>query len=215
MVRYFTEEEISFHNSFDDCWVSIFGNVFDLTALIAANRGELSRPLEKVAGLDISHWFDASTKEVKTHIDPERNVRMPYTPEGRFIHVPPPAAIEWDTSYENPWWKDEQYIVGKKTTKKRLVKITNMCTHADHTLYVCSEETVDDIKDRYMDYNKHSHSYTWKALLEGNFVEMDMTKTLHENGVSDETENFSKLGMDEDFYIPTIFIYFNDDLTKD
>jgi len=46
-IRYFTEQEILLHNSYDDCWVSVFGNVFDLTELIAANRGEMSRPLGK------------------------------------------------------------------------------------------------------------------------------------------------------------------------
>ena len=40
-----------------------------------------------------------------------------------------------------------------------------------------------------------------------------MQQTLEENGVVDESELFYELGMDEDFYIPTLHIYFNDDLT--
>ena len=138
---------------------------------------------------------------------------MPYVPEGRFIHIPPSDAREWDTSYEKPWWNDEQYIVGKLTEKKRLIKVMNMLSKTENTIYVCAEETVADIQTRYMEYNKHSESYTWKALLDGEFVLLDMEKTLEENGVIDETENFYKLGLDDDFYVPVLHLYFNDDLT--
>ncbi len=212
MVRYYTEEEVSFHNSHDDCWVSIFDKVFDLTALIAENRGELTRPLEKVAGMSISHWFNDQF-DVKTYMDPVKNIRLPYTPDGRFIHVPPADAREWDTSLTAPWWKDDNYVVGKLTSKKRLIKVVNMLTKMEDTLYVCQEETVADIQARYVEFNKHSESYTWKALVEGDFVILDPSKTLEDNSVPDETEEFYKLGLDDDFYIPTLHLYFNDDLT--
>ena len=39
MVKYFTADEISMHNCAADCWVSIFDNVYDLTALLEANKG--------------------------------------------------------------------------------------------------------------------------------------------------------------------------------
>ena len=212
-MPYYTEEEIAIHNSHDDCWVSVFDNVFDLTGLIAENRGDLTRPLEKAAGQNISHWFDAATGEVKTHIDPERNIRLPYCPEGRFVHIAPPDAREWDTSFAKPWWRDEQYIVGKLTQKKRLIKLLNMLTKAEDTIYTCEEETVGEIQQRYFEYNKHSQSYTWKALVAGEFRVLDMEKTLEENDVPDETENFYNLGLDDDFYVPTLHLYFDDDLT--
>jgi hypothetical protein len=212
-MPFFTEGEVAIHNSYDDCWVSVFENVFDLTELIADNRGEMTRPLEKAAGQNISHWFDSESREVKTHIDPVRNIRLPYTPEGRFVHVPPPDAREWDTSLEKPWWKDEKFIVGKLTAKKRLIKIMNMLTKTEDTVYTCQEETVAEIQNRYVEYNKHSDSYTWKALIDGEFVVLDVEKTLEENGVPDETENFYQLGLDDDFYVPTLHLYFNDDLT--
>jgi hypothetical protein len=40
-----------------------------------------------------------------------------------------------------------------------------------------------------------------------------MDKTLEENDIPDETEEFIELGLDEDSYIPAIHLYYNDDLT--
>lgn len=41
-----------------------------------------------------------------------------------------------------------------------------------------------------------------------------MTKTLEENDVTDETSEFERLGIEEDFYIPALNLYYNDDLTS-
>ena len=41
-----------------------------------------------------------------------------------------------------------------------------------------------------------------------------MTKTLQQNGISDESEAFYELNMDEDEFLPAIHLYFNDDLTE-
>lgn len=113
MVKYFTPDEVAMHNCAEDCWVSIYHNVYDITSLIGANRGVLADPLIKEAGRSISHWFHEKTGDIKTYIDPIRNISMPYTPNGRFIHVPPADPMEWSTQYELPWWKDPNYIIGK------------------------------------------------------------------------------------------------------
>lgn len=113
MTKYYTSDEVAMHNCAEDCWVSIFDNVYDITKLILANRSVLSEPLIREAGKSISHWFNEKTKDVKTFIDPVQNIEMPYTPHGRFIHVPPSDPREWSTKYELPWWKDESYIVGR------------------------------------------------------------------------------------------------------
>ncbi|CAM9793407.1 unnamed protein product [Chrysoparadoxa australica] len=42
---------------------------------------------------------------------------------------------------------------------------------------------------------------------------MDMDATLEENGVVDESLEFEKLQIEDDFFIPVLHIYFNDDLT--
>ena len=113
MVRFFTPEEVARHNCREDCWVSIYDNVFDITALILQGPGELSAPLLKAAGTSISHWFNREDGDIKTFIDPEKNIRLPYTPAGRFIDVPPPDPRVLTVNKEKPWWLDNKYIVGK------------------------------------------------------------------------------------------------------
>jgi hypothetical protein len=113
MVRYFTPEEVALHCTADDCWVSIFDKVYDLTKLLEANRGFLSLPLIEAAGTSISHWFSVKTGDVRTYMEPEKNIIMPYTPQGRFIHVPPPNPTDDFLTIDLPWWKDLQYVVGK------------------------------------------------------------------------------------------------------
>eukprot|EP01035_Chromulina_nebulosa_P020639 gene20639-26758_t len=164
-MKYYTAEEVQFHNSEDDCWISIFSNVYDITSLISKNRGFLAQPLIEYAGTNISHWFKQDKNDevsIRTYIDPKRNIEMPFTPYGRFIHVPSPDPAAIPNIIDIPWWNNKEYIVG---------------------------------------------------LIDGHIVELDMLKTLEENGIPDESEKYMKLGLEEDFYIPTIHIYFNDDLT--
>lgn len=41
-----------------------------------------------------------------------------------------------------------------------------------------------------------------------------MNKTLEENGVPDESEEFYKLSMNDEQFLPALHLYFNDDLTE-
>lgn len=75
---------------------------------------------------------------------------------------------------------------------------------------VCSEETINEIKDRYYEFNQHSDSYTWKRIGK----ELDMTKTLEENNVPNESDKFTDLGIDTEYYLPVLHLFFNDDLTE-
>ena len=62
--RYYTPSEVSRHNTHNDCWVSFFYGVYDLTKLLHDNKakqGELCLPIAKAAGNDITHWFDPLT----------------------------------------------------------------------------------------------------------------------------------------------------------
>lgn len=52
-----------------------------------------------------------------------------------------------------------------------------------------------------------------QALQGDEFVPLDMDKTLAENHVADESGEFAELGISEDFFIPVLHLYFNDDLT--
>ena len=112
MVKYYTAEEVAMHNSGDDCWVSIFNKVYDLTKLIEKNRGILAIPIIEASGTSISHWFNEKTQDVRTFIDPKRNIQMYYTPQGRFIHVPSTQPTDNSPPVEVPWWKDSQYMIG-------------------------------------------------------------------------------------------------------
>ena len=74
---------------------------------------------------------------------------------------------------------------------------------------MCSEETITEIRSRYLEYNAHAASYTWKRL--GEPLKMDAT--LEENGVADESSEFSELRIPSDYYYPALHLYFDDDLT--
>mmetsp|Transcript_20188 Transcript_20188/g.44889 ORF Transcript_20188/g.44889 Transcript_20188/m.44889 type:complete len:219 (-) Transcript_20188:1640-2296(-) len=212
MVKYFTQEELAVHNNPEDCWLSIFDKVYNLSDLIMEHRGPLSKPLVEAGGSSISHWFNEKTGDLKTYIDPVRDIEMYYTPCGRFIHVPPPDPVDKTEIIALPWWKDEQYVIGQVTKKTMKIRITNMLTHNEDIIKICHEETVAQIRNRYMEYNLNSNSYTWKALIQGEFVTLNQEKTLEENGIMDETENFVRYGMDEDFAIPNLHCYYDDDL---
>lgn len=75
---------------------------------------------------------------------------------------------------------------------------------------VCCEETLNEIMHRYLRYNSHAASYTWKH----NGVNLDMSKTLSENGIPDEDDELDQCRMDRDLFTPSICLYFNDDLTE-
>ena len=68
---------------------------------------------------------------------------------------------------------------------------------------------MEEVLERYLEYNLHGGSYTWKRL--GQKLSMD--KTLEENHIGDEAEDFCAHGLPDNFYIPAIHLYFNDDLT--
>lgn len=82
--------------------------------------------------------------------------------------------------------------------------VTVMCVQ------VCSEETLAEILQRYLRYNCHACSYTWKY----DGVSLDMSATLSENNVPDDDQQLEELRLDRDLFTPAILLYFNDDLTE-
>jgi hypothetical protein len=116
---------------------------------------------------------------VKTCIHPVTKLVVPYTPDGRFVHVPPSEPrSDWKNDFGTPWWKNEQYCIGNLTKKTRNVRVVNTLTHQEHVVEVCSEETIEEIQSRYEEFNHEIEDYVWKRL--GN--ELDMFKTLDELG---------------------------------
>jgi len=211
LKRYYTPGDVAKHNSSHDCWVSYFGNVYDLTPLLAEYKGPLAQPIIDVAGSDISHWFDANSRQPKTHVDPVTALEEIYCPWGRYIHVPPQGPESgWSTNFGTPWWDDRRYFIGQFSQRTRKVTMVNLLTKQKSTLEVPVEETVEEIQERYLVCNAHAKSYTWKRLGQP----LNMKKTLEENGMKDETVEFGRLGIDADDHIPVIHLYFNDDLTE-
>lgn len=100
-------------------------------------------------------------------------------------------------------------MVGRLTKKVRKINIMNTLTKDDETIDVATEESMNEILDRYLVYNVHASSYTWKRL--GKVLDMDLA--LEENGIHDDTQECLALGIDPEEYIPTLHLYFDDDLT--
>ncbi|PFH38391.1 flagellar associated protein [Besnoitia besnoiti] len=208
--RHYTLSDIARHSSHYDCWVALFGRVLDLTPLLVKHQNELALPLIAAAGTDISDWFDEETRNPKRHIDPATGIEQPYTPQGRFIHIPPPyPSADWATNIETPWWLDEKYVIGHLTKKARKIRIRNLLVQHDVVLEVASEDTIKEIQARYLSENDHAGSYMWTRLEKP----LDMERTLEENGIPDEEARLRTLGINPDDHIPALHLYFNDDLT--
>ncbi|KAM9335362.1 cytochrome b5 domain-containing protein 1 [Symphorus nematophorus] len=210
--RYFTPAEVSAHNTAADLWVSFLGKVCDLTPLMERHKGDvLLLPIMEFAGKDISSWFDPETKDVLKHVNPLTNCVKYYTPRGRFVHVPPACPrSDWASVIGPPWWKDERYEVGLLSAKTRWIRVVNTLTSQEQRLEVCSEETLDEILQRYLNYNSHARSYTWKH----DGVNLDMSRTLSENNVPNEDDELEQLRLDPDLFTPAVLLHFNDDLTE-
>ncbi|XP_064599422.1 cytochrome b5 domain-containing protein 1-like [Liolophura sinensis] len=211
-IKYFSPNEVATHNTIDDLWVSFLGKVYNLTPLCERYKGDvLLKPIILAAGTDISHWFNPKTKDIRTYVDPETGCTIPYCPNGRFVHIPPPfPSTEWAPDFGRPWWRDDSYLVGTLSKKTRSIKIINTLTSQEQVIEVCSEENMEEILDRYLKYNAHAGSYTWKY----DRVNLSMNKTLEDNGIPDEDEDFYTLRMNDDTFLQTIHLYFNDDLTE-
>jgi len=149
--------------------------------------------------------------QIRVHIDRRTGCEVPFTPQGRFIHIPPPyPSAVWSNDFGTPWWKDEAYCIGHLSQKTRKIRIINTLTSQEHTIELCSEEIMEEILNRFYKYNQHANSYTWKY----NGNNLDMQKTLEQNGVKDEDEEFYELNFNEEEWLPSIHLYFNDDLTE-
>lgn len=75
--------------------------------------------------------------QIRTHVDPQTGCVIPYCPNGRFIHIPPPYPdADWANDFGRPWWRDEGYLVGILSKKTRHIKIINTLTSQDQVIEV-------------------------------------------------------------------------------
>ena len=97
-----------------------------------------------------------------------------YSPDGLYPNSPPsfPEA-EWNYNFDIPWWKNDNYKIGKLTKKVRKINIMNTLTEHVDLIECCQEETINEILERYKKYNDHAESYTWKRLKKK--LDMDLT----------------------------------------
>ena len=69
---------------------------------------------------------------------------------------------------------------------------------------------MSEILERYLKFNAHAASYTWKY--DGR--NLDMNRTLEQNEIKDDDEDFYQLSMNDDSFLQSVHLYFNDDLTE-
>jgi len=208
--RYYMLSEVAQHCTPEDCWLSWFGDIYDLSPLLQQHQGIDTKPIIDSAGQDITHWFDPATRELRKRTADDTLVQLAYTPLGPVLHTAPPEPrSDWANNFGSPWWKDQSLWIAKLSSKQRQIRVINTLTHQEDMLEVCTEETMDEILERYLEYNKHAGSYTWKRLGQ----KLEMEKTLEENHVVDETDDFCAMGLSDDYYVPAVHLYFNDDLT--
>jgi hypothetical protein len=87
------------------------------------------------------------------------------------------------------WWRNfDDYCIGKLSQKTRKIKIINVLSDHEDLIEVPSEETINEIMERYKEINIHASSYTWKRQTKP----LDMSKTLEENQIPDEVDEFKE-----------------------
>merc|ERR1712086_93024 len=235
--RFYMPSEVALHNTPEDCWLSWFGEVYDLSPVLDQNKGHSLHTQSPPAHHANRGGHQAIHRQRRSGYHPlvrqqhekcehtiplcipltsflqlrerfgEDFVRLAYTPLGDVLHKPPSEPrSNWANNFKTPWWKDDNLKIAKLSQGFRQIRVVNTLTHQEHLLTVCAEETCEEILDRYLDYNKHAGSYTWKRL--GN--KLEMSKTLEENGVVDESNAMEELGLPDDYYVPALHLYFND-----
>jgi hypothetical protein len=107
---------------------------------------------------------------------------------------------------------------GRLAARIRLVRVKNVLTQQEDTLEVPAEEALSEIRTRYLACNAHALAYIWKAFVHTatgglELQELDMNRTLSENGILDDAKELEARNLEEDFYLPALHLYFSDDLT--
>ncbi|KAF7994574.1 hypothetical protein HCN44_004046 [Aphidius gifuensis] len=205
---FYLPSEVVIHNKPDDCWVSYFGGVYDLTKFCnEADDEDVIKPIIANAGKDISHWFDHGKNDIKYQLDESSGDVVICCPHGKIPNII--FGSKFRPLDKCPWWLDENYKIGNLTINSRPCKIVNTLTSCEVIILVCEEDKISKIQERYLAFNCHASNYIWKF----NGKKLDMNKTMTENGMIDERERYTNCGLPENIYVPCIMCYFKDDLT--
>ncbi|GBF98786.1 hypothetical protein Rsub_11368 [Raphidocelis subcapitata] len=227
--RYYTPQEVSMHNTPNDCWVSFLGGVYDLTRVLKASGKWVGLQIESCSVSTaqrqqrrLRRRFDPATGDVRTYVHPDTQLRVPYCPQGEFVHLSPMwPCTEVDCGGQQPWWRDPLLRVGTLSDATRVVRIKNVLTGQEDALEVPGEEVVAEVQQRYLAANAHAGSYAWKALVRRGgapsapleWAELDLNKTLDANGLPDERAAYEAAGLPGDEAVPVLHVYWCDDLT--
>ncbi|CAH1390110.1 unnamed protein product [Nezara viridula] len=210
LTTYFKRGEVALRNTTEECWVIIRGIVRDVTPVVQKYiTKSCVRPVLAEAGKDISHWFD-NKGELVTFVHPITMEQVPYLPHGPIPqlcenYLPSPF---WFPTPVVPWWKDKRLFVGRLTANERPIRVRNMLTKMEASFTVCEEDLIGGgIAARYKVYNSAYNSYVWK--FEGRNVDMD--RTLTQNGIEDLRPAMRGVQLPECLYIPCLDLYYKDD----
>jgi hypothetical protein len=220
---WYCPSDVARHGSQDDAWVSIAGVVFDVTPLLLPGGVKIVSDSELLigsAGTDLSRFFAPGGADLRTFVDPVTNLVSPYLPSGRFPHVPPTGipTTGWAPPNAPPWWRNPALVVGRLTARARRIRVVNTLTGHEHMLDVAAEQTIAEIATKFLEFNAHAAGYTWKVLkpdYDSAILPLDMGQTLEANRVPDEAEEMELLGLDSEDsdLIPTVLLYYSDELT--
>lgn len=133
---FFLPTEVAMRNTPNDCWVSYFNGVYDITKLCSTwyDKPEI-RPILAHAGKDISHWFDYESGDVKYRVHPVTGIAGPYCPHGP---IPDLDESSCHCIERCPWWLNETYRVGSLTVNPRTCKILNTLISREVIILVTS-----------------------------------------------------------------------------
>uniref|UniRef100_A0A182LUU7 Cytochrome b5 heme-binding domain-containing protein n=1 Tax=Anopheles culicifacies TaxID=139723 RepID=A0A182LUU7_9DIPT len=175
--KYFLRDEVVIHNDETSAWVIIHGIVIDITPLFtaASKKFTLKKTLQwllEFAGKDISLFFH---KNELTPIE-----RTNHNEERVPVFVP---CLERNPATQRYWYRDPALVIGRITFHPCPVKIINTLTFHETEMIVCYEDTIGDVREKYLRYNDNAKQYEWrKDLSQGSAAGMlRMDKTLTEN----------------------------------
>uniref|UniRef100_A0A182UCJ7 Uncharacterized protein n=1 Tax=Anopheles melas TaxID=34690 RepID=A0A182UCJ7_9DIPT len=139
----------------------------------AVQTGQTLQWLLALAGQDLSSFFH--NNELAPIERTNRNgERVP-------IFVP---CLERNPATQLYWYRDPALVIGRITFHPCPVKIINTLTFHETEMIVCYEDTIGDVREKYLRYNDNAYRYEWRKDLsmgsETGLLRMD--KTLTENG---------------------------------
>ena len=205
--KYFTKYDLNQRNTINYAWVSLFGKIYNLTEVIKNHRNtKQGDNTLKHIGKDVSHFFDSKSRLPKSQNEYLKTLKSEKeTIKNQLINF---SSIN---RKEIPWFKNVALIIGKITKREIKVRIVNTLSYTEDILIVPIEENLNEICERYLKMNSHAKSYVWKDI-EGRVLNMEFN--LYHNNLGEDLELNEYINLpEEDIYIPTLFLHFNDDLT--